>query len=171
MWLFLMSTPSLRSRRWLVPPPHRTAYLSRTRSPGAVLRVSRIVVPVPCDRVHVAPRERGNAAHALHDVEDDTLARKHHARVVDDHRDRLPFAQAHAIEDLGMAGNLGVRGHRAIEGRKDIENAADAAQAGEHAILFGEDGSRSALVGINACVRWWRRASRGLPAARFPGWR
>jgi len=31
----------------LVPPPTRTAYLSRILSPGAVLRVSRIFAPVP----------------------------------------------------------------------------------------------------------------------------
>src|SRR5215472_15168100 len=43
-----MSTPSERSRRWLWPPPQRTAYLSSTRSPGTVLRVSRIWARVPC---------------------------------------------------------------------------------------------------------------------------
>ncbi len=31
--------------RWFVPPPQRTAYFSKTRSPGVVLRVSRISVP------------------------------------------------------------------------------------------------------------------------------
>ena len=33
--------------RWLTPPPHRTAYFSRRRIPGVVLRVSRIAAPVP----------------------------------------------------------------------------------------------------------------------------
>src|ERR1035441_5855055 len=44
MWLFLMRIPSCRSRRWLMPPPQQTAYLSRARRPGMVLRVSRILV-------------------------------------------------------------------------------------------------------------------------------
>ena len=33
--------------RLLVPPPQRTAYFSRARSPGVVLRVSRTIAPVP----------------------------------------------------------------------------------------------------------------------------
>ena len=33
--------------RLLVPPPQRTAYFSRARSPGVVLRVSRTMAPVP----------------------------------------------------------------------------------------------------------------------------
>src|ERR1700722_9463724 len=38
---------SLRSLRWFLPPPTRTAYFSRARRPGVVLRVSRIAAPVP----------------------------------------------------------------------------------------------------------------------------
>src|ERR1035437_568747 len=44
MWLFLIRIPSCRSRRWLMPPPQQTAYLSSARRPGMVLRVSRILV-------------------------------------------------------------------------------------------------------------------------------
>ena len=47
MWLSLISTPSPRFSRWFLPPPAATAYLSSARSPGAVLRVSRIWALVP----------------------------------------------------------------------------------------------------------------------------
>ena len=39
-WLSLMSTASNRPLRWFQPPPQRTAYFSRRRQPGVVLRVS-----------------------------------------------------------------------------------------------------------------------------------
>ena len=49
--------------RWLTPPPQRTAYFSRARSPGVVLRVSRTLAFVPSSasaqaRVAVAMPER-----------------------------------------------------------------------------------------------------------------
>ena len=47
MWLSLISTASSRPKRWLKPPPQRTAYFCRARSPGVVLRVQtrRVLVP------------------------------------------------------------------------------------------------------------------------------
>ena len=39
--------PSSRRRRWLRPPPQRTAYFSRSRQPGVVLRVSKIATGRP----------------------------------------------------------------------------------------------------------------------------
>src|SRR5215213_6168746 len=47
MWLSLTSRASYRPMRWLAPPPQRTAYFSRNRRPGVVLRVSRTTAPVP----------------------------------------------------------------------------------------------------------------------------
>ena len=49
--------------RWLTPPPMRTAYFSSARSPGIVLRVSRMNAVVPSTastqrRVSVATPER-----------------------------------------------------------------------------------------------------------------
>src|SRR5659263_454784 len=41
-WLSLTSAASDSDIRWLTPPPQRTAYFSRARRPGVVLRVSRI---------------------------------------------------------------------------------------------------------------------------------
>src|SRR5690606_1452499 len=45
MWLSLIMTASDRPNRWLCPPPIRTAYFSRKRWPGVVLRVSTIRTP------------------------------------------------------------------------------------------------------------------------------
>jgi hypothetical protein len=46
-WLSLIIAASHNPMRWLVAPPVRVAYFSSTRSPGAVLRVSSNVAPVP----------------------------------------------------------------------------------------------------------------------------
>ncbi len=46
-WLSLTRAASDSDMRWLAPPPQRTAYFSRARSPGVVLRVSRTVALVP----------------------------------------------------------------------------------------------------------------------------
>src|SRR5580700_4102860 len=47
IWFSLIRTASPRSLRWFLPPPTRTAYFSRARSPGVVFRVSRISALVP----------------------------------------------------------------------------------------------------------------------------
>ena len=47
MWLSLISAASDSDIRWLTPPPQRTAYFSSARSPGRVLRVSRMLAPEP----------------------------------------------------------------------------------------------------------------------------
>src|SRR5215472_14332256 len=39
MWLSLIRMASSRPKRWLKPPPQRTAYFSSARKPGVVLRV------------------------------------------------------------------------------------------------------------------------------------
>jgi hypothetical protein len=46
-WFSLTRIASCRPKRWLLPPPATTACFSSTRRPGVVLRVSRIVAPVP----------------------------------------------------------------------------------------------------------------------------
>ena len=46
-WLSLIRIASSRPKRWLTPPPQRTAYFSSARKPGVVLRVSVITAPVP----------------------------------------------------------------------------------------------------------------------------
>ena len=62
-WLSLISTASSRPKRWLKPPPQRTAYFSSTRRPGVVLRVQTMRAFVPATastsaRVAVATPER-----------------------------------------------------------------------------------------------------------------
>ena len=46
-WFSLIRIASYRPARWLVAPPAATAAFSSARSPGVVLRVSRIRAPVP----------------------------------------------------------------------------------------------------------------------------
>ena len=52
----------------IAPPPIKTLYLSRTRRPGTVLRVSTIDALVTLDRGDVLRRESCDAAHALEQV-------------------------------------------------------------------------------------------------------
>ena len=63
MWLSLISTASSRPKRWLTPPPQRTAYFSSARRPGVVLRVSAIARRVPGDRVDAGRASRWRCPH------------------------------------------------------------------------------------------------------------
>ena len=101
---------------------------------------------------HELAGQGGDAAHALQKIQDHALAGKNHARIVPDDRDRLSRVQAHAVENFGMRGDFVVRSDSAVERGVNIENARHAADAGENAILLGEDGRRRALVGIDAGV-------------------
>src|SRR6266536_3553968 len=51
-----------------------------------------------------------------------------------------------------MAGDLVMRHHGTVERAIDIENARNGTQAGKDAVLLGENGSGSALAGIDAGV-------------------
>ncbi len=69
MWLSLISTASSRPKRWLAPPPQRTAYFSKARSSGVVLRVQTMRALVPATAATSAPSAtrrrrggRGNSA-------------------------------------------------------------------------------------------------------------
>ncbi len=104
------------------------------------------------DGVDIASSQGGDAAHALHDVQDHALAGKDDPRIMYDDCDRLSLAQANAVEDLGVAGHLRMRGHGAVEHGKHIEDAVNTTYAGEHAVLLGEYSGRSALVHIDAGV-------------------
>ena len=52
MWLSLISTASSSPKRWLAPPPHRTAYFSRRAGPGGLARVERCAPRGALDRLH-----------------------------------------------------------------------------------------------------------------------
>ncbi len=45
MWFSLIRMPCHSARRWLPPPPTRTAYFCAWRRPGKVLRVSSTAQP------------------------------------------------------------------------------------------------------------------------------
>src|SRR5208283_5369836 len=97
-------------------------------------------------------RESRDAAHTLQKVENHALTRQNHARIVADHRDRLALMKTHSIENFGMPSNFIVRSNGAVERGVDIENAADAANAGENAILLGQNRRRGALIRVDAGV-------------------
>ena len=99
MWLSLIRTPSSRPKRWLTPPPMRTAYFSRARRPGVVLRVSDDAGPVPAtaataSRVAVAMPDR-----RLSEVEGGPLGCEDGARVTIDDGDGV------ARSDIGAVGH------------------------------------------------------------------
>ena len=97
------------------------------------------------DGIHKLAGQRGDPAHALQEIQNHALAGKNHARVVPDDRDRLPFVQAHSIENLGMGGDFVVGCHRAIERRVNIENARNATDSRE---------MQSCLARMVAEARW-----------------
>ena len=73
-WLSLIRTASYSPMRWLRPPPTRTAYFSKSRRPGVVLRVSDTEAPRAGDRVDVAARHRRDARQPLQQVQREPLA-------------------------------------------------------------------------------------------------
>ena len=72
-WLSLISTASESESRWLNPPPARTAAFSSARSPGSVLRVSRMRA-LPSRGAHVAAGQRRDARAVRQEVQRDALA-------------------------------------------------------------------------------------------------
>jgi hypothetical protein len=88
----------------------------------------------------------------LHDVQDHALAGENHAGVVHNDSNGLSLAQAHAVKDFGIIGNVGMRSYCAVQRGENVEHARNATQPGEDAVLLGEDGSRSPLVHVNAGV-------------------
>ena len=61
MWLSLIRIASSRPKRWLKPPPQRTAYFSSARRPGVVLRVQQMRALVPA----IASRHSRRSAVAM----------------------------------------------------------------------------------------------------------
>ena len=93
-WLSLISMPSSRPKRWLTPPPARTAYFSSARSSGVVLRVSRTVMR-PAGRVDELPRQRGDAGQPLQEVERRALGGQQRRRAArESRRPRCPARTA-----------------------------------------------------------------------------
>ena len=107
-WFSLTSTASNRPRRWLCPPPASTACFSSARSPGVVLRVSRIRTPGALHGPHVARRERGDAGQPAEEVERHPLRREDRAGVAGHLRHQA------ALAPLAL---LGARASSAASGR------------------------------------------------------
>ena len=99
-WLSLISTASSRPKRWLAPPPARTAYFSSERRPGVVLRVQTMRAFVCRDR-RDEPRGRGgDAAEPAQEIERHALGRQHAARGPVDRSRRRAGRDARAVGQI-----------------------------------------------------------------------
>src|SRR5579872_6070685 len=86
----------------------------------------------------------------LEKIQNHALTGKNHAGVMADYGDLLAFLKTHAVENFTVDRHLIVRVDGGIELLINIENAGDTAEAGENAILLGENRRNGALVWINA---------------------
>src|SRR5262249_51576948 len=77
------------------------------------------------DGIDELPSQRRDAAHTLHEIENDTLAGEDNASIVPDDRDGLTRMHADSVENFGMAGDLVVRNDCAIENCKDVQDGRD----------------------------------------------
>jgi hypothetical protein len=63
--------------------------------------------------------------------------------------DGLTFAKADAVEDFGMRDDFVTAARFAVEPGEDVEEPRDAAQSGENAFFFGDDGGGGAERGLD----------------------
>ena len=80
MWLSLISIASSRPKRWLMPPPQRTAYFCSARSPGVVLRVQRRAYWCLSTRATIPP-SRSRCRTGGREIQRDALGREHGPRL------------------------------------------------------------------------------------------
>ena len=158
-WLSLTIAMSESEKRWLVPPPHRTAYFWRARWRGSVLRVSRTRARVPASastqrEVAVATPERWEAK--LRAVRS-AVSR---ARVGPD--TRITTSPAAPATRRGP----GRRPHRGVDTE---EHQGGHAEPGDDTRLTRGEDAFTRRVGAG----WWRRWSRRprRPAGPPPGLR
>ena len=109
MWLSLIRIASSSPKRWLKPPPQRTAYFSSARSPGVVLRVQQMRV-LSAGLADVGVGGGGDAGQVLHEIERHALARQNGASVaIDVHQHGFGVdrgAIAHRGHDLDLGRKL-----------------------------------------------------------------
>ncbi len=79
-WFSLTRIASSRPPRWLTPPPMRTASFSSARSPGVVLRVSRMLHAGALDGPDVARRQGRDARQPAEEVQRHPLGSEDRAR-------------------------------------------------------------------------------------------
>ena len=104
------------------------------------------------DGIDELASDRRDTAHPLQEIKDHPLTGQNHPRVMLDDCNRLARVYRDAIKNRRMARDLIMRSYGAIERGVDVENSGNASEAGENALLFGDDGCRGALVGIYAGV-------------------
>src|SRR6202000_1982294 len=73
--------------------------------------------------IHILPSHRGDAAHALHQVQDDALAGKNDAGIVANDGDGLALFDTHALEYFRMADDFKAATALLVETREDFEEA------------------------------------------------
>ena len=98
--------------RWLAPPPQRTAYFSRARRPGVVLRVSRTMQRRAVERVGPPPRQRGHAGEVAQQVERRALGGQQRPGRRRDAGDLVAGPDAVAVGDEVLDVGGGVAAHR-----------------------------------------------------------
>src|SRR6202023_1957396 len=85
--------------------------------------------------------EGGDAAHALHEVEDDALAGEDGGGVVADDGEGLALLDPDAVGDLGMADDFEAAERGGAAAGEGVEEGGNAAESGDDAGLFGDDGA------------------------------
>ena len=93
-WLSFASTASESEKRWLCPPPSRTACRSSDAQAGRRLAGVDDARRGAGDRLDVAGGEGGDARHPLHEVEGDALGPQHGARRAVDAREHVARREA-----------------------------------------------------------------------------
>ncbi len=115
------------------------------------MRVSRILAAGALDGVGVAASRGGDAAEMLQQVQNQPLATEQYARVMADGCDGRALAETHAIENLLRNAYLGIGARLALKLGKHFKYALHRGDAGQHAILFRQDGRRCFLLRIDGC--------------------
>src|SRR6185312_12056705 len=105
------------------------------------------------DRLHELVGERGDAAHPLHQVEDDALAGEQGSGAVADDGDRLALLHPHAVEDLGMTHHLEATDGPGTHGAKQLQKGRDAAHSRDDAGSVGDEGRRGAQPRVDRHLR------------------
>ena len=91
--------------------------------------------------IHESPRQRGDAAQVLHQIQNHPLATEQHARIVADDGQHLAIVNAYPVEDLRMADDLEapLRRGALVEAGKDLKQARHRAQPANHHLLPRDD--------------------------------
>ena len=127
MWLSLIRIASSRPKRWLKPPPQRTAYFSSARRPGVVLRVQQMRSLVCRRRGGQNRRSRRDAGEPAEEIQRHALAGQHGAGRARDRQQRHAGGDARAVAVVGRGCR---RPATSLRKRRSRER-----QAGDHAGL------------------------------------